>query len=94
MDVPGDLPAPARRERHPAGFDVRARFPRLRLLLGMEGGAVYVADDREGHHVVTDEGLLAWLLDDPPDCVSVLTFRTAAERDDYCARRWPGAHRG
>lgn len=74
-------------ERHPAGYDYRARFPRICEVLGAEGGTVYAADGPEGAALVTDESALAELLpgEDLAGLVTVRTFASAAARDAHAA---------
>lgn len=85
-------------ERHPAGYDYRARFPRLREVVGAEGGVVYAADGPEGAALVADESALAELLpgEDSAGLVTVRIFATAAARDAHAAglpgRAGLGAH--
>lgn len=74
-------------ERHPAGYDYRARFPRVAEVLGGELGAVYTADGPEGPALVSDEFGLAELLPegDGAALVTVRLYASAAARDAAAA---------
>ena len=83
----GQAGADVRVERHAAGYDYRARFPRVREVLGAEGGAVYAADGPEGAELVKDESEFADLLpeEDSTGLVTVRMFATSAARDAHAA---------
>lgn len=79
---------PVREECHPAQYDYRARFPQLRVVVGVEGGVVYAADGPEGAALISDEGTLAEFLSesDHEDLVPIRLFASAAARDVFAAR--------
>lgn len=49
---------------HPAGFDHHTHYPDARLQRAGEGGAYCVATDGADFLLISDEGALAYLLDD------------------------------
>lgn len=77
-------------ERHLPSFDYRSRFPEIRTVRVMEGGAVYAARGPEGFAVITDEGMMNEMIgEDDMESVSIRVFDTEVARDAYLReRRW------
>lgn len=76
------------REHIPRDADWRARFTTVASFAGGAGGQVYLADNAEGHFVVTSETMFAELLEPDEPTESVYRFESPMAREVWCAERF------
>lgn len=72
-------------ERHASGYDWRSRFPEAALVVAMEGGAVYAAEDRanSAYWLISDESSMADFLmpDDANELVTLTRYGARSRRE-------------
>jgi hypothetical protein len=73
-------------ERHPAHYDFHSRFLTPPRILAAECACVYVAELAEGYAVISDESMLADMIGEDLDAVTIRLFPTEAARDAFAAQ--------
>jgi hypothetical protein len=76
-------------ERHPAGYDWRARFGDVDLVLRYSDGAAFAARTDDAYWIVVDESPLAARLDPVRGAATIATLVSCTRYDDRL--RWQAA---
>ena len=71
--------------RHPIGYNYKRAFPKLKLVLPLEGEAIFKAKKKGKYYLIVDSGSMAGILDEDEviDLVSVNEFDSEEECDTY-----------
>ena len=74
-------------EKHPFNYAWESRFPSAKMVMGFEGGAMYVAEEGGKAFQISDNGTMADFLDPIEDAemlnqmIVIREFDSVAERD-------------
>jgi hypothetical protein len=81
-----------RKKTRPFGYPLGQHFPERRMLMGFEGGAVWLAENDGLYYVIEDEGTLADFIPDEDDdlldmLINIYEFDSEPDRQKYLKER-------